>query len=240
MTGAARGQPATGLQNLSPHAVDAMASLAGYIGHDLRNPLAAIRNAHYFIGRQLDDAGLLAAEPRVSQFMAIIEAELTYCSKVIAELLDFARDRPLTRTATPVPTLMKDAVAGVTSRPGVAIEVVAAKDLPILTVDQDLVRRAIGHLIQNGVDAIPPSRPGHVRVVAAREEELVVVRVHDDGVGISESERELVFRPLFSTKLRGAGLGLAIVHSVVTRHGGTLTFESNGEGTTFTITLPVK
>jgi CheY-like chemotaxis protein/anti-sigma regulatory factor (Ser/Thr protein kinase) len=112
-------------------------------------------------------------------------------------------------------------------------------DLPPIVGDAASLREMLASLLVNAVEAMPAG--GTVTVQARAEADGVRLAVHDTGVGMSERVRERCLEPFFSTKEQhGAGLGLALVHATVERHGGTLTVESvAGQGSTFAVRLPL-
>jgi signal transduction histidine kinase/ActR/RegA family two-component response regulator len=112
--------------------------------------------------------------------------------------------------------------------------------VPPIAGQESELRDALTNLIFNAVDALPAG--GVITVRATSENDRVVLEVSDSGVGMPEEVRRRCFEPFFSTKgMRGTGLGLAMVHGIVRRHGGTIDVESEpGRGTTFRICLPVR
>jgi signal transduction histidine kinase len=108
--------------------------------------------------------------------------------------------------------------------------------LPI-TADRDQLRRALGNLILNAVDAMP--RGGSLKVRTARAGQGALIQVSDSGEGLTAEECGRLFTPYYTTKQHGTGLGLAIVQSVISDHHGKISVESEpGRGATFTIDLP--
>ena len=106
-------------------------------------------------------------------------------------------------------------------------------------LDPEQIREALVNLEMNALEAMPQG--GTLRIVLAGKENTdVVIRISDTGEGIPSGQESKIFDPFFTTKEQGTGLGLSIVHSVVKNHGGTISVMSNGgEGTTFTLTLPL-
>jgi len=110
--------------------------------------------------------------------------------------------------------------------------------LPQVSVDGEQVRRVLANLIKNADEAMPEG--GNLTFTGKSSDGAVKLQVRDSGQGISEADLPKVFDPLFTTKAKGIGMGLAIVSQIVRRHEGTIDVTSKqGEGTTFTITLPV-
>jgi signal transduction histidine kinase len=206
----------------------AVGQLAASVGHELRNPLAAVRNANTFIGKKVKANG---ADPKVVQFTELIERELDVCTKIIGDLLDFARERPLVPAPTPLRDLVESAVSLV---PSSAISIVnrVPGDLPVPTIDKEQFRQVLINLVQNAVEAMEPRGSGKVIVTAEKTPGMWRVIVEDDGPGIAQDVVAKMFEPLFTTKVKGTGLGLAIVAGIIKRHGGAIRVDSKvGRGT---------
>jgi len=216
----------------------ALGQLAASVGHELRNPLAAIRNARTFIGRRLASNG--EVDPKVDQFLDLISREVDASGKIIADLLEFSRPRALERSPCPLHPLVEEAIAIVPPRANVVFVNALLGDLPVPDIDKDQIRQVLANLIQNASEAVTAGEVGTVTVrgMAGAAGECILL-IEDDGCGIPEDVLAKVFQPLFSTKTKGTGLGLAVVHGIVERHGGTLSVESIvGSGTTFKVVLP--
>jgi two-component system, NtrC family, sensor histidine kinase HydH len=108
-----------------------------------------------------------------------------------------------------------------------------------LVLDRTLIRQALMNLLRNAFDAID-DKGGEVIVRAGVKGDLLGIQVIDTGSGIAESNMDRMFRPYFTTKKGGTGMGLPMVRRIVEEHGGQITFESEqGKGTRFVILLPV-
>ncbi|HUS67502.1 MAG TPA: ATP-binding protein [Kofleriaceae bacterium] len=217
----------------------AVGQLAASVGHELRNPLAAVRNANAYIGKKLRaaDANGAGGDPKVRQFLDIMDRELNACGKIITDLLDFARERPLQLTPCPLAQLIDDAV-GVLPSHGVAIDVRVADDLPVPLVDRDQFRQVLINVVQNAVEALDGVAEPRVTVSAERAGASGWrIAVSDNGNGVPPDAAARIFEPLFTTKTKGTGLGLAIVATIVRRHNGKVWVEEakGGKGATFVI-----
>jgi two-component system nitrogen regulation sensor histidine kinase NtrY len=105
-----------------------------------------------------------------------------------------------------------------------------------LLMDPEQIRRAVGNLLKNAVEA---TDTGEIRVSARKSSQRVLIEVADPGRGVADTDKEKLFLPYFSTKGRGTGLGLAIVHRIVRDHDGQITVHDNQpKGTRFQIELP--
>jgi two-component system, NtrC family, sensor kinase len=112
--------------------------------------------------------------------------------------------------------------------------------LPVIASDQSQLQQVFMNLINNAVDAI--GSDGTIDISTQLEKEYIHIIVHDDGPGIPEAIRKKIFDPFFTTKHagKGTGLGLSISYSIIEKMGGRITVESKeGEGTAFTVSLPV-
>jgi signal transduction histidine kinase len=215
----------------------AVGQLAASVGHELRNPLAAVRNASTYIGKRLRDGGNGGAEPRVRQFLDIMDREREVCTKFINDLLDFARERPIRARPCPLGALAAEAIALVPpSSAEVAIEMAA--DLPVPDLDPDQFRQVLINLVQNAVEALEGREGGRVVLRASRGGGRWRLTVSDNGPGVPAELTARIFEPLYTTKAKGTGLGLAIVSAAVRRHGGTVRVESGDAGSTFVVEWP--
>jgi signal transduction histidine kinase len=133
-----------------------------------------------------------------------------------------------------VPVIEKEA-----SCKGITMEVSILNDALRINMQKDLLRVAVFHVIKNAVEAC--TEGGAIMVKTYREEDRIVLSVSDSGYGIPEEDVENVFKPFFSTKERGFGMGLPLVKQIVSEHLGTLIIESRrGIGSTFRLEFPVR
>jgi two-component system, NtrC family, sensor histidine kinase HydH len=215
----------------------AVGQLAAAVGHELRNPLAAVRNAAAFVSRRLSDPGAVA-DAKVHQFLRVIDREVEVSAKIISDLLDFSRQRPLDLQPCPLHSLVEEAAGLIESAAGL-IRNEVAPDLPFAHVDRDQFRQILINLIQNAVESLPATEEGRVWVRAEATPGGLRLMVADNGSGIPGDVAARIFEPLFTTKTKGTGLGLAIVANMVRAHGGAVRVESEpGEGATFIVDLP--
>jgi signal transduction histidine kinase len=223
----------------------AVGQLAASVGHELRNPLMAVRNANSYLAKRVleppEGAAPAATDPRVKKFFEVVDRELVVSSKILSDLLDFARERDPVLAPCPLRPLVADALA-VVNVGGRTVELKneVPDDLPPPSADADQVRQIVVNLVQNAVEAMPPEKKGTVTVRAESAGPSWRLTIADDGVGIKPEIRDRIFEPLFTTKTKGTGLGLAIVASVVRRHGGKIDIDTEvGRGTTFRLEFPL-
>jgi len=218
-----------------------LGQLAGGVGHELRNPLGAIKNAAYFLNMVLEEP-----DPEVKETLDILEKEVATSERIISSLLDFARPKPPIRRKVDINDVVREALSRV-SAPENA-EVVSQLDatLPAILADPDQLAQVFGNIILNAIQAMPDGgqlivKTSEVSGKPPRSEKWVAVSIADTGVGISEENLKKLFQPLFTTRAKGIGLGLALVKTLVEGHGGTIEVESEvGKGSTFTVSLPLR
>lgn len=212
--------------------LSAIGTLAATVSHELRNPLSVINNAVFFLSTKVS-----REDPRVVRNLEIIRREVQTATHVIEDLLDFARSRPPQVTTIEAELLVRDALGRQQVPENVHVENLVPKELPPLCVDLGQIQQVLSNLIENAVHAMPDG--GTLRLEGAAGGGRATLRVSDTGVGIAPENLARIFEPLFTTRSRGVGLGLALVRRVVEAHGGHVTVESEvGKGTIFILELP--
>jgi PAS domain S-box-containing protein len=218
-----------------------LGAMAAGVAHDFNNLLAIILGHAQLLERHLSDSDSL-------ERLAIIQKAVEDGVETIRRIQEFARlrsDRPF--ATVDVNALVKEAAALTRSRwrdeadaAGVSIEVeVNTGEVKPVAGNPAELREVLVNLILNGLDAMPHG--GRLEITTEALGDAVFVKVKDTGIGMSEEVRKRLFEPFFTTKAgRGTGLGLSVAYGIVTRHGGEISVESRqGEGSTFTIKLPV-
>jgi len=226
-------------QLISSERLAAIGQLASGVAHELRNPLGAIRNAVFYVRRRIAKSTLPATEPKVLEFLDIIDGEVNSANKVINDLLGFSRIAKPTVSSVNIGGIIEDAIKHVPMPENVELTRDVDSSLPMVMVDAEQVQRVFVNVIFNAVEAMPQG--GRLGIRARSKGEFVEVEFTDTGCGILKSAINKIFDPLFTTKAKGIGLGLPMCKSTIERHGGGIGVESKeGEGTTFTVSLPTQ
>jgi signal transduction histidine kinase len=212
-----------------------LGQLAGGVGHELRNPLAVIKNSVYLLNMVLQ-----APPPEAQRALASLEKQVEICDGIINSLLDFARTRSPVLQDVDVNEVLQRAILYVTKPENVKLVTRLDESLPHIQADPDQLVHVFANIILNGYQAMPEG--GQLVIQAgALAPDWVAVSLTDTGVGISEENMDKLFEPLFTTKPKGVGLGLAITLTLVEGHAGEVLVQSEpGRGSTFTVKLPVK
>jgi PAS domain S-box-containing protein len=211
----------------------AIGELAAMVGHDLRNPLTSITGAAYYLNTRL--APSLGA--REKEMLAIIEKSIRYSDKIVSDLLEYSRELRLELVETDARSIAKDALVHITVPKGIRIAN-STENEPKILVDPEKMRRVFLNLIQNAFDAMPEG--GTLRIASQKSNGSLQITFMDSGLGMKNEVVASLWNPLFTTKAKGMGLGLPVAKRFVEGHGGSIRVESHaGEGSTFTVTLPI-
>jgi signal transduction histidine kinase len=161
-------------------------------------------------------------------------------NRIIGDLLTFARPASLNRIAVSIKELIEGCLANVLQAKDADAKITTVLELDDVnaSLDEGLMRQAFSNLFQNAVEAMPG---GGTLTVKAHGGKNLTVAVTDTGTGIPPETIRKIFLPFFTTKDKGVGLGLALVHKIVLSHGGRLEVESTeGMGTAFTVIIPAR
>ncbi len=217
----------------------AIGELSAGVAHDLRNPLGAIRNGVYFLKARLVKSDRLTTEPRVAESLSIMDECVTQCDKIIGDLLFFTRISPPTYSSVGLKGVLESAVSGIGEPEGMTVVKELGEEDVVLQADHDQLVRVFSNLAVNAQEAM---RQGGVLTIGVKKlESSVEITFTDTGTGMSPEELEKLFDPLYTTKIQGTGLGLAVCQQIIGKHNGRLEVSSReGVGTTFTVKLPLK
>ena len=214
-----------------------LGELAAGLAHEIRNPLAGIAGVLDIVARDL---------PKTSPAREVIadaKQEAVQINRILTELLDTARPKPPQFRVTDIVATAEHAVffarqQAVTKRIDIELEVKRA--IPPVEHDPNQINQVLLNLLLNAIQSM--ERAGTICVSVQLEEgDEVSITVADEGKGIAPEDLPNIFRPFFTTKGQGTGLGLSLARRIVEAHAGTISVGSNpGRGTEFRIELPVR
>ncbi len=220
-------------QVLHQEKMAAFGLLAAGIAHEVGNPLTSISNVVQVLERRDPDA-------YTREKLGLVTGQLARIQTTLRELVTFSRPASDQRGRVPVREVIDEALGIAKFYKGGKnrqIAVAVPDDLPPLTGVRDQFVQVVFNLVLNAIDAT--GKGGRIGVAAAADGDRVALTVADDGTGIDPGHRDRLFRPYFTTKKHGTGLGLFVVRRIVEYHGGSVGVESEpGRGTTFRVTLP--
>lgn len=212
-----------------------LGELAAGLAHEIRNPLAGIAGVVEIIGRDLPEGS------PGREVWAEIHGEIQRIQKTLNQLLNYSRPKPPEYAVAPLLVAAERAVRLVqqqaTSRP-IEIKLVKAGDLPPCEHDAAQVEQMLVNLLFNAIQAIDGA--GSVELRLEPRDGMAAIIVSDTGRGIPPEQLDKIFRPFFTTKGQGTGLGLSLARRIVETHGGRIEVSSViQKGTQFTILMPL-
>ena len=205
--------------------------VSGGIAHEIRNPLNAVKTSAYYLVNAKN-----ATPEKIAEHLERIDRQVTIIDNVVTALSDVARLPDPELNPTELTPLVKAAIRGVNLPANVEVTIEIPDEIPDVLVDGNQIPIVFKNLVRNAREAMPDG--GQLHVSAEATDHQVCIAFKDTGIGIAPEDLERIMEPLFSTKARGMGLGLAITRSIVEKNKGELTVISQqGHGSTFTVKL---
>ncbi|MDH7477476.1 MAG: PAS domain S-box protein [Candidatus Bathyarchaeota archaeon] len=212
----------------------AIGQVAAMVGHDLRNPLTGIKGAVYYLKNKLGPS----VDKNVSGMLRLIEENVEYANKIISDLMEYSREIKLELNETTPKAIVTETLSTMEIPEGIQF-LDLTQDNPKIKVDIDKMKRVLGNIIRNAVDAMP--KGGKITITSKESNGNLEIAFTDTGTGIPKDVLEKIWMPFFTTKSKGMGLGLPICKRLVEAHGGKISIENKvGEGTTVTVTISIK
>jgi len=229
--------------------VETMASLgkmAAVVAHEINNPLSGILTYSKLLKKWVDN-GQAGSEKKdeAVQCLDLITAESRRCGELVKSLLSFSRQAPMNVQPTDMNQLLQQCVLLLRhnlEHAGIQLTLRLAEGLPRLQCDPSQIEQVLLAVIVNAVDAMAKGGNLWLTTQMSEDSSRIVIAVRDDGAGIPPDILPKIFEPFVTTKEHGhgTGLGLAVSRSIIERHSGKISVQSElGKGTTVTITLPV-
>ncbi len=215
----------------------AIGQVAGMVGHDIRNPLQTLTSEVYLLKTDLTSLPENDASADMKESLESIEHNIGYINKIVADLQDYSRQLKPEYTQVDLEDLITHTFETIAVPNKIALSF-KLKMLPKIKADPTFIRRALTNLVNNAIQAMPDG--GKLEIAGYTHDGFVSLTVADTGVGISEEVKSKLFTPMYTTKAKGQGLGLAVVKRLVEAQGGNVYFESEmGKGTKFIMKLPL-
>jgi signal transduction histidine kinase len=215
-----------------------LGQMASSVGHELRNPLAVLNSSVYYLKMIQPDAA-----PKVREYLDVIQQEVRNSEKIITDLLDFARIKSVESEAVSVSDLIRQTLERFPAPPSVEVILDLPDNLPRVYVDSRQMIQVLGNLTVNACQAMLTAGAkdgGQLTLSTRAQDDMMMITVQDTGVGISPENMKKLFEPLFTTKTKGIGLGLAVSRKLVEANGGRIEVESEaGRGSSFHVYLPI-
>jgi two-component system, NtrC family, sensor histidine kinase HydH len=214
----------------------AVGEAAAYVSHEIKNPLMVIGGLAHQVERRVPE------DQAAQEKLRIIQKEVKRLENFLGELRDFLRPVQPHKEEVDLNQQIRDIISlmeEVAEDKSVILEDHLDPLLPHIEADPNQLEQVLVNLIKNSLEAC--DSPGRIRLCTGSRDAQVWFSVQDTGKGMSPEVLDKIFHPFFTTKEKGTGLGLAVIHKIITDHSGTVTVDSTtGQGSTFTIRLPRK
>lgn len=209
--------------------------MAASITHEIRNPLAVVRGFVQLLIEKTEDR-------TQREYYRLILEELDRAGGIVNDFLSLAQNRVVERSPLDLSSLVKGLaplLLADTNLRGIELQLRLADELPTLRMNPKEIKQLIINLARNSMEAMP--KGGTLTILTQRIGNQVLLQIEDTGCGIPKHLLDKLFQPFYTTKKTGTGLGLAVCQSIVERHGGTISVESEeGRGTVFTAAFPAE
>ncbi len=212
--------------------------MASTLAHEIRNPLGSIKAAAQYLKSDTD------SEENHALF-DVITSEIDRLNNVVSRFLNYAKPGAIKPSTKNISDILKPIVALMRSKKlpeEILIREDIPKDLPPVWVDGEQMVQAVLNIALNGVEAMPKGGTLTIsaRIVDAKSSPQIEIAIQDTGEGIEKKVIERIFKPFYTTKDKGTGIGLAISQQIVKAHGGTIAVTSSpGRGSAFRIKIPI-
>ena len=217
----------------------AIGQVAGMVGHDIRNPLQAIVSELYLERDELTNLPDTPEKKNLQESIRFIEENLFYIDKIVQDLQDYTKLIKPQKQEMNIQAAVGDALLTVNVPSNIQVSILVNERLTKFEADPSIMRRILTNLMQNAMQAMP--KGGQLTISAQKKGKKAILTIEDTGVGIPDELKSKMFQPLFTTKAKGQGFGLAAVKRLVEAQGGRISFESEaGRGTKFIIELPLE
>lgn len=217
-----------------------LATLAGGLAHEIRNPLSTIRMNLELLAEDLGDEDIPAGR-RMLERVGKLQKECANLEGVLNDFLQFSRAGQPDLSECSLNDEVEDFLRFIepqAAEQGVELQPHFDANLPTVMLDSKLIRQVLNNLARNALQAMPQG--GTLEFLTMPRDGGIVLEVIDTGEGMNGKTVSRMFQAFFSTRSGGSGLGLPTVRRIIEAHGGTIACDSEpGRGTRFTITLPV-
>ncbi len=212
----------------------ALGKLSGIVAHDLRNPLAVIRNSVYILRKNFSNV----KDPKIIKYFELLNEEIEVADNIIEEVLSFTRVKNLKVSVFDLNKVINSVLEKINIPGSIRLIKDFGQDAVEMKGDKEQLQRLFTNLFRNGIEAIEGE--GVLGVKTMLEEEVVLIEISDTGIGIEQKDLGRIFEPMYSSKIHGTGLGLPACKNIIDAHRGHISVKSlKGKGTVVLVALPL-
>ncbi|UTL71846.1 sensor histidine kinase [Bacillus halotolerans] len=215
--------------------MEIVSELAASVAHEVRNPLTVVRG---FVQLLFNDESF--QNKSSADYKKLVLSDLDRAQGIITNYLDIAKQQLYEKEIFDLSSLIRETsslMISYANYKSVTVEADAEPDL-LVYGDATKLKQAVINLMKNSIEAVPPGK-GVIQVSAKRSGHMIVIKISDNGVGMTDHQMQKLGEPYYSLKTNGTGLGLTVTFSIIEHHHGTISFSSSFQrGTIVTIKLP--
>ncbi len=217
-----------------------LTTLAASVAHEIKNPLASMGIYLQLMQKELDRENCIGRES-ATEYLDIIQEEIERLNGIVVDFLFAVRPMDTRMKAEDLNMMIHEVLEFTKyelEQSDIEYKFEPAKQLPKIEMDKKYMKQVLLNIIKNAIAAMPNG--GSLHVTTYIQGGMVNIDIQDNGIGISKDDMSKIFEPYYTTKDFGSGLGLTVVYKIVREHGGEVSLNSQeGEGTTFTVSLPL-
>jgi signal transduction histidine kinase len=206
-----------------------LGEMSAGIAHEFKNSLATISGYAQMLSGD-------SASPEAREFGNKIGDETNNLTRIVTDFLNFAKPQGMNRETIALRPMLEACAR----ESGIAADLSAVPTDMAVSGDSTALRQVFSNLMRNSLEAASKDVAAQVVIQSEEEDGRARIRLKDNGTGIPQERLSKIFIPFFTTKSKGTGLGLALVHRIITDHGGAISVESSEDGTIFTVVLPMQ
>ena len=218
-----------------------LGQLTATVSHELRNPLGVVRSSAFYLQQKNKEQ-----DPKIIKHINRIEEQVEICDSIVGDLLEYTRGRHSQMVVGEITPWIEQVLDDLPKEIDIQINIALEDNLPRIQFDKEKVRRVVVNLMDNAFQAITERKrvakddifEPNIEVTMQAIDQDIMIRVKDNGIGMDPETMDRAFEPLFTTRARGTGLGLANVKKIIEEHNGTIWLESKpNKGTAVIITI---
>jgi len=214
-----------------------LGKMAAGIAHEINNPLTSILINSHLVLEKLDN------DPYLEESLSLITEETSRCSSIVKGLLEFSRQSLPKKVPADINQLITSTSALLENQllfQNIEVKKELEPNLPNLKIDTGKTKQVLWNLMINAAEAMPDGGKLSLVTSFSGDKKNIIIEVNDTGKGIPQENVNRLFDPFFTTKESGSGLGLAVTYGIIQQHQGSIKASSKvGQGTTFTVVLPI-
>jgi nitrogen fixation/metabolism regulation signal transduction histidine kinase len=212
--------------------------MAKQVAHEIKNPLTPMKLSMQFLQRSIENNAPDVKQLTTSVARTLVE-QIDHLSHIASEFSQFANIENARKEILDINESLSSIKQLYEGNEGIRMRWSLLDEPALVHADKTHINRLFTNLIQNALQAVPPGKTPKVEVTESIKDGQLLIRIKDNGEGISEDSKEKIFTPNFTTKTSGTGLGLAMCKRIVEQSNGTIWFETTEDGTTFFILFPL-